>query len=148
MITHQADSRGLRVTAGPPGAGSPVRVFDLLLVTTSEAGTFEEFQAHPPAGDPPAELGRGLSIQQLAADVVEVVMNACQPRGHYYIAERQYRCRYAFVLEQPLSEAHAARWDHEQVIRDALVLSRLVRDNGHSTEYRPESPSTRAESFV
>lgn len=135
MTTHRADSRGLRLTARPPGAGQPVRVYDVLLVTTSEAGTFEEFQAHPPAGDPPAELGRGLSIQQLTSDVAGLVMNACEFRGHYYFAERQYGCRYAFVLEQPLGEAYKFRWDPEQVIRDALALSRLVRDNDHSTEY-------------
>jgi hypothetical protein len=135
VTTHPADSRGLRLTARPPGADEPVRVYDVLVVTTSEAGAFEEFQAHPPAGDPPAELGRGLSIQQLASDVAELVMNACELRGHYYFAQRQYGCRYAFVLEQPLREAHTFRWDPEEVIRDALVLSRLVRDNDHSTEY-------------
>jgi hypothetical protein len=113
-----------------------VRVYDALLVTTGETGTFEEFQAHPPAGDPPVELGRGLSIQQLPSDVSEVVMNACTFRGHYFFAARQYGCRYALVLDLPLSEAHTFRWDPDQVIRDALALSRLVRDNDHSTELR------------
>jgi hypothetical protein len=112
-----------------------VRVYDVLLVTTSEAGTFEEFQIHPPAGDPPVELGRGLSIQQLPSDVNEVVMNACTFRGHYFFASRQYGCRYALVLDLPLTQAHTFRWDPDQVIRDALALSRLVRDNDHSTEY-------------
>jgi hypothetical protein len=112
-----------------------VRVYDVLLVTTSEAGTFEEYQAYPPAGDPSAQLGRGLSIQQPASDLVGLVMNACEFRGHYFFPERQYGCRYAFLLEQPLSEAYTFRWDPEQVIRDALALSRLVRDNDHSTEY-------------
>lgn len=121
--------------AGPPDAGSPTQVYDVLVVTTSEAASFEEFQAHPPAGDPPFDLGRGLSIKQLTPDLAELVMNACTFRGHYFFAERQFGCRYAFVLEQPLSEAHTFRWDPGQVIRAALVLSRLVRDNAHSTEY-------------
>ncbi len=112
-----------------------MRVYDVLLVMTSEAGTFEEHRAYPPAGDPSAQLGRGLSIQQPASDLVGLVMNACEFRGHYFFPERQYGCRYALLLEQPLSEAYTFRWDPEQVIRDALALSRLVRDNDHSTEY-------------
>jgi hypothetical protein len=112
-----------------------VRVYDVLLVTTGEAGTFEEFQAHPPVGDPPFGLGRGLSIQSLTEDLTELLMNACSFRGHYFFPQRNYGCLYAFVVEQPLSEEFVARWDPDQVLRDALVLARLIRDNDHSTEY-------------
>jgi hypothetical protein len=44
---------------GPPGAGEAVRVRDLLATHTEDGGTFEEFTAHPPAGDPPFELADG-----------------------------------------------------------------------------------------
>jgi hypothetical protein len=132
---HPADSRGLEVMGDPPGAGHPTRVYDVLLVPTSDAGTFAEFQAHPPAGNPPAELGRGLSIRQLSDDLSELIMDACTFRGHYFFAQRHWGTRYALVLEQPLDEAFRYRWDQDNVIRDAFVLARLVRDNAYSTEF-------------
>jgi hypothetical protein len=46
----------------------------VLVVITGEAGTFEELQA-PPATRR-SNLGRGLSIKQLASDVNEVAMKA------------------------------------------------------------------------
>lgn len=132
---HPADSRGLRVMGGPPGAGRPARVYDVLLVPTSDTGAYEEFRSHPPAGDPPAGLGRGLSICHLPGDLCELIMDACTLRGHYFFAQRHWGARYALVLEQPLDQAFTYRWDQENVIRDALVLGRLVRDNAYSTEF-------------
>jgi hypothetical protein len=63
-------------------------------------------------------------------------MNACTFRGHYFFPVRQYGCRYAFVLEraQPVRGAKT-QWDPAQMLREALALGRLVRDNDHSTEY-------------
>lgn len=71
---------------------------DVLIATTFHgAGTFEEFRDHPPAGDPPIELARGIAIEQLPGDVAETYMDACEPRGMEPLAARQYGQRYAFV---------------------------------------------------
>jgi hypothetical protein len=62
-------------------------------------------------------------------------MNACEQRGHFYFGARQFGCLYAFVLEQPLDMAARSGWDPDQIIMQAVALSRLVRDNAYSTEY-------------
>jgi hypothetical protein len=64
-------------------------------------------------------------------------MNACTPRGHYFVPVRQFGQRYSFVKEVPiegLKERHFA-WDTDRTLDDALTLSRLIRDNGYSTQY-------------
>src|SRR4051812_9672495 len=95
----QVNTEGLRSWGSPPTDAPAVSVADMLLVTTSEDGTFEEHQTHPPVGSPAAELGPGLRIEQLDDDLVELVMNSCSLRGHFYVEQRQYGCRYAFVLD-------------------------------------------------
>jgi hypothetical protein len=102
---------------------------------TTDAGSFEEFTAQPPVGDPPFDLGRGLSIAELDYDLVELVMNACSQRGHYFVATRQLGCRYAFVLEQRPQSVPSFDWDPDGMISQAVALSRLMRDNTYSTEY-------------
>lgn len=64
-------------------------------------------------------------------------MNACTPRGHYFVPVRQFGQRYSFVKEvalEELGERHFA-WDTDGTLDDTLTLSRLVRDNGYSIEY-------------
>lgn len=112
-----------------------MRVIDVLLVCTGEDGSFEEFQAHPPVGDPPCPLGRGLSVEQLGGDLADLVMNACSLRGHFFVRARQYGCRYALVLEHPLAQANDWSWDPDGMLIEVMALSRLVRDNAYSTEY-------------
>jgi hypothetical protein len=109
--------------------------------------TPEEIEAHPPikwprllreVGEaPPAELGRGVRIDRLSREDEKLVMNACTPRGHYFSPLRSAGQRYSFVLEVDLAEyeQHPFWWDRDDRIYDALTLSRLVRDNGYSTEY-------------
>ncbi len=49
----------------------------------------------------------------------------------------QFGQRYSFIRNVELGEwrEHPFRWDSDGVIYDALSLSRLIRDNGQSTEY-------------
>jgi hypothetical protein len=83
------------------------------------------------------DLGRDIRIEGLPTDEAELVMNACTPRGHHFYPVRQFGQRYALV--RPVSAAqwedHQFRWDQDGVMGDALVLSRLIRDNGHSLQY-------------
>jgi hypothetical protein len=65
-------------------------------------------------------------------------MHACTPRGHYFVPVRPFGQVYAFVrdLDPESEETRAFRWDDEEgTLYDALSLSRLVRDNGYSTQY-------------
>ena len=63
-------------------------------------------------------------------------MNACSPRGHYFVAVRQYGQMYSFVRDVDPAEADAAlTWDPDSALRDVLMISRLVRDNNYSAEY-------------
>lgn len=109
---------------------------DVLLVEATEAD-LDEFRAHPPAGNPACQLGYGASIEELDDGLADLVMNACSLRGHFFVPPREFGCRYAFVLQQPLTEAFEWRWDSEPhgVLAAAMSLSRLVRHNFHNTKY-------------
>jgi hypothetical protein len=143
-----------RFSAGPPTQAPIVRVRDLVICAGDPSNhiPIEEVYAHPPIGwdrhpgvdderfgetVDTIDLGRGIAIEDLDRDTVELVMNACTPRGHYFVPVRQFGQRYSFVKEVPLNELderHYA-WDTDGTLDDALTLSRLVRDNGYSTEY-------------
>lgn len=143
-----------RFSAGPLNAGAIVRVRDLIICAGDPSNhiPIEEVYAHPPIGwdrhpgvdderfgetVDTMDLGRGIVIEDLDRDTVELVMNACTPRGHYFLPVRQFGQRYSFVKEvslDELDERHYA-WDTDGTLDDALTLSRLVRDNGYSTEY-------------
>jgi hypothetical protein len=136
VTRHPADSRDLPLTGRAPTSEPVARVVDVLLVTTgNDGGSFEDFEAHPPVGEPAVELGRGLTITALEPELAELIMDSCELRGHYFHAKRQYGCRYAFVLDRPLTDAYETRWDPDGAINAAVALSRLVRDNAYSTEY-------------
>src|SRR5437763_1348259 len=57
-----------------------------------------DYRANPPAGDDSVELADGLSLERLADDEEELVLNACTPRGHFFIPVRQFGQRYSLVL--------------------------------------------------
>ena len=143
-----------RFSAGPLNAGAIVRVRDLIVCAGDPSldVPIEEVYAHPPIGwdghpgvdderfsetVDTIDLGGGIVIEELDRDTAELVMNACTPRGHYFVPVRQFGQRYSFVKEvslDELEERHFA-WDTDGTLDDALTLSRLVRDNGYSTEY-------------
>lgn len=140
-------------SAGPPTQAPAVKVRDLIVCATDSSidVPIEEVYEHPPIGEERypgldddrgefverVELGGGITVEELDHDLAELVMNACTPRGHYFVPVRQFGQRYSFVKEVPLEEweeRHFA-WDTDGTLDDALTLSRLVRDNGYSTEY-------------
>ncbi len=139
--------------AGPPTRAPIVRVRDLIVCVNDPSidVPIEEIDAHPPIGEErfarldddrgefveAVELGNGITIEDLDHDTAELVMNACTPRGHYFVPVRQFGQRYSFVKEVSLDELEQRHfgWDTDGTLDDALTLSRLVRDNGYSTEY-------------
>jgi hypothetical protein len=143
-----------RFSTGPPTQAPIVRVRDLIICVGDPSidVPIEEVYAHPPIGwdrhpgvddqrfgetVDTIDLGRGIVIEELDRDTAELVMNACTPRGHYFVPVRQFGQRYSFVKEVPLDELEQRHfaWDTEGALDDALTLSRLVRDNGYSTQY-------------
>jgi hypothetical protein len=130
-------------------SGPPIQVRDVLICTPSDTAdvTSEERMAYLPIGFPrwpgppgsarPVELGRGLRIDRLSDADSELVMNACTPRGHYFAPIRQFGHLYSFVrpIDIEAWRAHPFHWDRDGVISDAVMLSRLVRDNAYSTRF-------------
>lgn len=143
-----------RFGAGPLNAGAIVRVRDLIVCAGDPSldVPIEEVYAHPPIGwghHPGVDderfgetvevidLGGAIIIEELDRDTAELVMNACTPRGHYFVPVRQFGQRYSFVKEVLLDELESvalpgtptAPWTTRS------PSSHLVRDNGYSTQY-------------
>src|ERR1044072_1220255 len=146
QLSAELDSR---FSAGPLNAGPIVRVRPLTVCAAAPSpAQLKAVSPPPPIGwerhpgmdeeRAPGEfvdeldLGGGIVIRELDQDTAELVMNACTPRGHYFVPVRQFGQRYSFVKEVPLDELderHYA-WETDGTLDDALTLSRLVRDNG------------------
>lgn len=119
----------------PPTQAPVVRVRDVLLVPASDVDG--DWATDRPV-DRAVDLGRGLSLGSLDHDEVELIFNACTPRGHYFIPVRQFNALYAFVLEVDDLAAYAEHpyaWDRQATIITAMQLSRLIRDNAYSMEF-------------
>ncbi len=86
-----------------------------------------------PAGDSPVELLPGLTLECLPHQELESYMDAAEPRGRNFKPTRQFGQRYSFVRRGAPGPIY--EWDSDSVIQDALMLSRLVRDNSHDVFY-------------
>lgn len=67
-----------------------------------------------------------------------MIMDACEPRGHNFEPPRLFDQQYSFVRELNVEDEAGpgpARFDEDGKLRDALALSRLIRDNGFSLQY-------------
>jgi hypothetical protein len=133
--------------AAPPGNAEVVRVRDVLLIPGSgvEQGDTADL-ALLPHSDPeegewtkpgPIDLDRRLTLAKLEHDEGNRVLNACSQRGHYFVPVKQFGQMYSLVREVELDEIELVRWtwDTDGVISDALAMSRLILDNGYSTQY-------------
>ena len=124
---------------GPPHAAEVARVRDLLATHTEDGGTFEEFTAHPPAGDPPFELAEGLSIVENLdpSSLHKLIIASCMPRGHWFVPAVQWGLRHVFVREIHLSSyrTNPYHWDTDGLLWQACWLSRLVHDNIYDSRF-------------
>lgn len=137
------------IVSGAPTRAAIVRIRDVIVcaVDNNDNVEVEEYRLHPPVGEEriadddiyveSVTIGEGAFLRQLADDEAELIANACTQRGHYFHPIRQFGQRYSFERERPLSDAedHRFGWDPDHVLGDALMLSRLVRDNGFSMQW-------------
>lgn len=148
MTLNEQYSAAVEIRLGPDTKAPATRVRDVIVCPTDPSGPVGDvIRDHPPIGSSaffrglvgadPQDLGRGVRIEHLPRDEATLVMNACSPRGHHFVPMRQFGQRYSFVLELDVQEWHENpfRWDPDGLLWDALALSRLIRDNGCSTEY-------------
>lgn len=110
---------------------------DVLVIPTTHVEGDYVRDDEQPAGEPSLALADDLTIENLPVEDSGLVMNACTQRGHYFLGVRQFGARYTFVRNVDPAVYEAARfgWDDGNLIFYATVLSRLIRDNGHSLEY-------------
>ena len=110
-----------------------VRAIDYLLVTRDDA------DGRQPAGhDSPVELPHGVSIERVEPDLAERLFAATGLRGENWSPGRLFRAVHAYVREswnEGQQIASLDTWDHERRVWPVVQLSRLVRDNGTSTEH-------------
>jgi hypothetical protein len=137
---HPADSRDLPVVGGAPTQAPVTQVLDVLIATNgrSHEASDQDYDLHAPvAAAHPFDLGHGVRIERLSVDDAELVMNACGPRGHYFILKRQFGQRYSYIYEPSEAAWHQNPygWDPEERINAAMHLSRLVKDNSDSMEF-------------
>lgn len=137
--------------AGPPGESPERGARDVAIVYAPEAGdnvaeldlvALPKYNrsrpAEPPKPPEPVDLGRGLRIVKLSEDEAWKIIGACSPRGHFFVPVRQGGQAYSFewsVPDETWQEPRRYVWDPLEVLQTAIALSRLVLDNGYSTEY-------------
>jgi len=80
----------------------------------------------------PADLGRDVQLQSLPQQHVDLVMNACEPRGYNFQPIRPYSDLYTFVRMNPPDEHE---WDSDRRLQECVAISRLVRPTSISFEY-------------
>lgn len=137
------------IVSGPPTDAPIVCIRDVIVcaVDGNDDVDVEEYRLHPPVGEERiadddifverVAIGEGAVLRQLHDDEAELIANACTQRRHYFHPIRQFGQRYTFECERPLSdvEDHRFHWDPDHVLGDALMLSRLIRDNGFSMQW-------------
>jgi hypothetical protein len=128
------------VVGGAATQAPVTQVLDILIATTgrSHEASDEDYDLHAPVANAgPFDLGHGVRIERLPFDDTELVMNACDPRGHFFISKRQYGQRYSYIYKPAEADWHQNPygWDPEERLNAAMHLSRPVKDNSDSMEY-------------
>jgi hypothetical protein len=136
---HPGDAKDLpNFISRAPTDRPVIAIRDVLLVPTTVVEGDYPREEEQPAGDPAVEIADSLTLEHLPPADSELVMNACTQRGHYFLGVRQFGARYTFVRQVDPAVYEGPQsfgWDDGNVIWFATVLSRLIRDNGHSFEF-------------
>jgi hypothetical protein len=113
-----------------------VGIIDYLVVPTYDHG------GRVPAGHAgPCALADGIRIARIEHELAERLFDATSLRGEDWRPRRQFHAVHAYVRDV-WAEGHGvaptaalSHWDHDRRIWPIVQLSRLVRDNGTSTEH-------------
>jgi len=137
--TNPGDAKNLPSFISKAPTDAPVaRIRDVVVIPTTLVEGGYSREEEQPAGRPPAELAEEMTLEVLPSEESELLMNACSQRGHYFLGVRQFGARYTFVREVDPAVYEGDRafgWDDDNKLFYAIVLSRLIRDNGHSLEF-------------
>jgi hypothetical protein len=110
-----------------------VRAIDYLVVTR------DDNDGRTPAGhDGHVELPYGVRIEQIEPRFAERLFIATAPPGENWPSHRLFHAVHAYARDawnEGDPTAALNTWDHERRIWTTVQLSRLIRDNGTSTEY-------------
>jgi hypothetical protein len=112
----------------------------------SHEATREDRDLHAPAADGrPFDLGYGVRIERLPFGDAELVMNACDPRGHFFISKRPHGQRDSYIYEPAEADwqQNPYGWGPEQRLNAAMHLSRLVKDD-QAARCRRAEPAVRS----
>jgi hypothetical protein len=113
--------------------GRLVRAVDYLVVTR------DENDEHTPAGQSgPVELAHGVRIERIDSDLANRLFEATSLRGENWSPTRHFHAVYAYVREawkEGEGTAPVDSWDNARRVWPVVQLSRLIRDNGTSTEH-------------
>jgi hypothetical protein len=137
-MTDLAAPAEIRVAMDAEIRRSPLQlaeVIDYLLVTTYDHG------GRTPAGFAgPVEVGGDVRIERLDDELAERLLRASELRGENWDPARQFHVVHAYVRQawsrddgRELGELYP--WDADGRLYPCVQLSRLVRDNGTSTEH-------------
>jgi hypothetical protein len=110
-----------------------VRAIDYLVVTRDDAD-----DRQPAGHDGPIELPHGVGIERVEPDFAERIFSATSLRGENWSPGRLFHAVHAYVREswnEGEQTVPLDTWDHERRIWPVVQLSRLIRDNGTSTEH-------------
>jgi hypothetical protein len=135
---HPGDSKHLPPFMSSAPTDAPVvTIRDVLVVPTTHVEGDYPGDLEQPAGDQAVALADGMTLEDLPTEDSALVMNACTQRGHYFLSVRQFGARYTFVrqVDPAVYEDERFGWDDGNRLFFAMVLSRLIRDNGHSLEF-------------
>lgn len=103
-------------------------IFDVIMLSTGNfRAHFETFQKHrSPEVD--FYLSEQFWVGRLPKGISpKLVFDACDSPGWQFNPTRQYGMRYAFCRKVEPKHEDFYRWDHDQVIGTAILLSRLIR---------------------
>jgi len=113
--------------------GRVVRAFDYLVVL------WDEPDGRTPAGHAgPVELPHGVRIEGIDGDLANRLFDATSLCGEKWSPTRQFQAVHAYVREawkEGEGTAPLDSWDYERRVWPVVQLSRLIRDNGTSTEH-------------
>jgi hypothetical protein len=94
----------------------------------------EVFRAEPPIMTR-IDLGHGLWVGALDRPTIDAVFDACRAPGQNFNPARSNYYHYCFCRDMDATPGASLNWDHDQRLRECLLLARLVHPTTVATCY-------------